>query len=168
LVETCIKQDATTTLLALPFTTEHAAHADAVLLEMARKSLASGATAKIPHHQILYAFRTGHANYRGAAEILWEYLERLRHGENHQQQDPEDETLIQAYLLLINTLACCGKGEGWLLADPITGVHEPDRKRKLVTLDEVRREYSAELDRRSDMLQGRFPLVGGGDAMDVF
>jgi hypothetical protein len=69
---------------------------------------------------------------------------------------------------LINTLACCGESEGWLLADPIAGVHEPGRKRKLVTLDEVRREYSAELDKRSDMLQGRFPLVGGGDAMDVF
>jgi hypothetical protein len=33
----------------------------------------------------------------------------------------------------------------------------------------VRRDYCAELDRRSDMLQGRFPVVGSGDdhMMDV-
>lgn len=168
LVETCIKQDSVPALLALPFSTELAADADATLLTLAKKSLASSSSATKPHHQILYAFRTQRGNFRGAAEILYEHLERLRHGEARQYQDPEDETTLQAYLLLINTLACCGEGEGWLLADPIEGVHQADSKRKLVTLEEVRRDYSAELDRRSDILQGRFPLVGGADEMDVF
>lgn len=168
LVETCIKQDSVPALLALPFSTELAADADATLLALAKKSLASTSSAKKPHHQILYAFRTQRGNFRGAAEILYEHLERLRHGEARQHQDPEDETMLQAYLLLINTLACCGEGEGWLLAEPIEGVHQAGQKRKLVTLEEVRRDYSAELDRRSDILQGRFPLVGGGDEMDVF
>lgn len=168
LVETCIKQDAVPALLALPFTTESAADADAALLTMAKKSLASTSSATKPHHQILYAFRTQRGNFRGAAEILYEHLERLRHGEARQYQDPEDETVLRAYLLLINTLACCGEGEGWLLAEPIARVHQAEQKRKLVTLEEVRRDYSAELDRRSDILQGRFPLVGGADEMDVF
>ena len=168
LVETCIKQDSVPALLAMPFSTELAADADATLLALAKKSLASTSSATKPHHQILYAFRTQRGNFRGAAEILYEHLERLRHGEAHQYQDPEDETTLQAYLLLINTLACCGEGEGWLLADPIEGVHQAGQKRKLVTLEEVRRDYSAELDRRSDILQGRFPLVGGADEMDVF
>lgn len=168
LVEACLKQDAIPTLLQLPFTADLAAEADSVLLALARKTLSSGLTITIPHHQILYAFRTQRGDFRGAAEILYEYLERLRHGESYHLQDPEDETLLQAYLLLINTLACCGEGEAWLLADPIEGLHDAAEKRKLVTLEEVRREYVAELDRRSDMVQGRFPLVGGGEEMDVF
>jgi hypothetical protein len=168
LVETCIKQDAVPALLDLPFSNELAADADAALLALAKKSLASTSSATKPHHQILYAFRTQRGDFRGAAEILYEHLERLRHSDSQQYQDPEDETALQAYLLLINTLACCGEGEGWLLAEPIEGVHQAGQKRKLVTLEEVRRDYSAELDRRSDILQGRFPLVGGGDEMDVF
>lgn len=168
LVETCIKQDAVPALLDLPFSAELAADADAALLVLAKKSLASTSSATKPHHQILYAFRTQRGDFRGAAEILYEHLERLRHSDARQYQDPEDETALQAYLLLINTLACCGEGEGWLLAEPIEGVHQAGQKRKLVTLEEVRRDYSAELDRRSDILQGRFPLVGGGDEMDVF
>ena len=168
LVETCIKQDAVPALLDLPFSAELAADADAALLSLAKKSLASTSSATKPHHQILYAFRAQRGDFRGAAEILYEHLERLRHSDAEQYQDPEDETSLQAYLLLINTLACCGEGEGWLLAEPIEGVHQAGQKRKLVTLEEVRRDYSAELDRRSDILQGRFPLVGGGDEMDVF
>lgn len=169
LVETCLQKDAIQTLLELQFSADLAAEADAILLTLARKTLSSGLTITIPHHQILYAFRTQQGNFRGAAEILYEYLERLRHGEAYHLQDPEDETLLQAYLLLINTLACCGESEAWLLADPIEGLHDGEKKRKLVTLEEIRREYVAELDKRSDMLQGRFPLVGGGgDAMDVF
>ena len=168
LVETCIKQDAVPALLDLPFSAELAADADAALLSLAKRSLASTSSATKPHHQILYAFRTQRGDFRGAAEILYEHLERLRHSGSQQYQDPEDETALQAYLLLINTLACCGEGEGWLLAEPIEGVHQAGEKRKLVTLEEVRRDYSAELDRRSDILQGRFPLVGGGDEMDVF
>ena len=155
-------------LLDLPFSAELAADADAALLSLAKRSLASTSSATKPHHQILYAFRTQRGDFRGAAEILYEHLERLRHSGSQQYQDPEDETALQAYLLLINTLACCGEGEGWLLAEPIEGVHQAGEKRKLVTLEEVRRDYSAELDRRSDILQGRFPLVGGGDEMDVF
>ncbi len=77
--------------------------------------------------------------------------------------DPEEETLVQAYVLLINTLACCGEENAWLLADPIEGV---GGKRKLVTIADVRKEYGDELDRRSEILLGRFPLVAG-EAMDV-
>jgi len=64
--------------------------------------------------------------------------------------------------MLINTLACCGKDEGWILA-PVEGQGGP--KRKIVTLEDVRREYQAELDRRSEIVQGRFAF--GGEAMDV-
>lgn len=168
LVKACIEKDAVESLLELPFEEgDLVSEADAILLGFAKKSLASG-SGGIPYHQILYAFRTQRSNFRGAAEILYEYLEHLRYTHSkHGILDAEEETLVQAYVLLINTLACCGEEDAWLLADPIDGVHGVGAKRKLVTIADVRREYGAELDKRSDILQGRFPLVGGGDEMDV-
>ena len=172
LLDSCVKQDAVPTLLELPFEGELALEADKMLLETAKKDLASGTTSRAtPAYQTLYAFRTQRSDFRGAAEILYEHLERLRNTPHHHAvQDPEDETLTQVYVLLINTLACCGGDEAWLLADPIPGVHKEGRKRRLVKLADLRREYTAELDKRSDMLHGRFALVGGGgegDEMDV-
>lgn len=170
LLDSCIKQDAVPSLLELPFEGDLALEADKALLAMAKRDLAAGTSSLATKtYQILYAFRTQRQDFRGAAEILYEHLERLRHTPyHHAVQDPEDETLVQVYVLLINTLACCGEDDAWLLADPIPGVHKGDRKRKLVTLADLRREYTAELDKRSDMLHGRFALVGDDeDAMDV-
>ena len=169
LIEKCVKQQAVPGLLALPFEDANLVQeADTILLNLAKKGLASGSAGTPPYYQILYSFRTQRSNFRGAAEILYEHLERMSYTySKHGMQDPEDETLLEAYVLLINTLACCGQQDAWLLADPIEGVSE-GKKRRLVTIDEVRREYGAELDRRSDVLQGRFPLIGGGEEMDVF
>ena len=170
LIEKCVKQDAVSELLDMRFEDgDLGQEADAVLLGLAKKRLASGSSSGPPYHQILYAFRTQRSNFRGAAEILREHLDRLRHTsyKNGAMQDLEDETLVQAYVLLINTLACCGEADAWLLEDPIEELG--GRKRRLVTLADVRKEYAAELDRRSDALFGRFPLVGGGggEGMDV-
>ena len=80
-------------------------------------------------------------------------------------------------MVLINTLACCGKDEGWILAErveeedqrgkvgagSVTAGHS--KKRRIVTLEDVRKEYQAELDRRSEMQQGRFALTAD-DQMD--
>ena len=54
-----------------------------------------------------------------------------------------------------------------MLADAIEEVHGARGKRKLITIADVRREYGAELDKRSDLLHGRFPLIGGDEEMDV-
>jgi nuclear pore complex protein Nup160 len=170
LLQTCIQQDAISEFLELPIEADLAHEADGILVSLAKRHLGFKVSASSPlYHRILFAFRTRRADYRGAAAILYEHLESLRHGSRHTLQDPEDETLVQIYVLLINTLACCGPDEGWLLAEPVSGVHAAEAKRKLVTLEDVRRDYCAELDRRSDMLQGRFPVVGSGDdhMMDV-
>ena len=161
LVKACVDRDAVPALLEMSFEgAELAQEADTVLLGLAKKALASGSSSatRQPYHQILYAFRTQRSNFRGAAEILYEYLQRLRIEQKMSwMQDPEDEIVLQAYVLLINTLACCGEEDGWLLAEPVDG----EGMRKLVRLADVRREYGAELDQRSDVLAGRFPLVGG-------
>ncbi|KAK0289425.1 hypothetical protein LTR35_002622 [Friedmanniomyces endolithicus] len=173
LIDACVKQDCVPALLTLPFDKAIIQDVDKALQDMAKKDLAftaaANSTTATPYYQILYAFRTQRSDFGGAAEILHEHLEWLRHAPAHRgaTHDPEDETVLRCYVLLINTLACCGEDEAWFLAEPVAGVHREGAKRRLVTLADVRREYTGELDRRSEMLQGRFPVVGGGDEMDV-
>lgn len=169
LLDTCVKTGAIQDLLALPYEAANLVHeTDAVLLSLAEKELVTSTSTSRPFCRIVHAFRLGRSDYRGAAQVLHEQLERLKHTrEQHSLQDPEDETLLDLYVLLITTLACCGEDKAWLLADPIEGVHEEGAKRRLVKLADVRRDYVAELDRRSDILQGRFALTGRGDEMDV-
>lgn len=168
LLETGVKQGDAPCLMQLPFEGDLAFEADKIFADMAQKELASGtSTSATQAYQILYAFRTQRSDFRGAAEVLYEHLERLRHAPpHHAVQDPEDETLVQLYVLLINTLACCGDDDAWLLAEPIPELHEAHARRKLVTLGDLRRDYAAELDKRSDMLHGRFAFAGD-DEMDV-
>ncbi|KXL47867.1 hypothetical protein M433DRAFT_152568 [Acidomyces richmondensis BFW] len=168
LLETGVKRLDIPSLLDLPFEGDLAFEADKVFADMVQKELSSGiSTSPIQAYQVLYAFRTQRSDFRGAAEVLYEHLERLRHAPpHHAVQDPEDETLVQLYVLLINTLACCGDDDAWLLAEPIPGLHEANTKRRLVTLGDLRRDYAAELDKRSDMLHGRFAFAGE-DEMDV-
>lgn len=170
LIQTCVKRDAVSILLGLPITGDLVPEADKILLALAKKSMASGLPSGPKYHQILFSFRTQHSNFRGAAAILYEHLERLRATMKYGIPDPEDETIVQIYVLLINTLECCGAEEAWLLADPVNEVHGIGAKRRLVRLEDVRREFTEELDRRSEILQGRFPIFagGGGEEMDVF
>ena len=171
-----------------------------MLLSLTRKHLASapGTTSAINNESsstpsyasILYAWRIRNNNFRGAAEILYERLQRLKH--SPAASSPDDESLLDCYLTLINTLACCGTDEAWILAERIEGLpnhshsHQNNKsktgrggkavdggdnvkappRRKIVTLEDMRREYSNELDRRSEILQGRFALVGNGDDDD--
>lgn len=177
------------TLLALDFPPDILTDVDDILLSLTRKHLASStsnATGVPQYHAILYAWRIQYDNFRGAAEILWEQLQRMR-ASSARSFEPEDKSLLDTYLTLINTLACCGEDEGWLLAERIDGPEEQapftqrlsggaasahetvsakKPKRRIVTLEDVRREYQAELDRRNEMVQGRFALVGD-DEMDV-
>ncbi|EMD01025.1 hypothetical protein BAUCODRAFT_144602 [Baudoinia panamericana UAMH 10762] len=169
LVEACVKSEMVPVLLALPFDEEMGRETDKGLAEMARKELAAGGpttTLTPAAYQILYAFRTQRSDFRGAAEILHEYLQMLLHSpaQKYAVQDPEDETVLQCYALLINTLVCCGEEDAWVLAqtDGKNGAAGGNGKRRLVTLADVRGEYGAEMDRRSEVLLGRFPLVGGG------
>lgn len=123
------------------------------------------------YHQLLYTWAIHNTDFRLAAEILFERLQLLKASEG--VFAPENETLVEAYLALINCLACLGREDGWVLAD---GGKTGGGGRRIVTLEDVRREYQSELDRRSEMEYGRFPLLGAGgggmigrgDAMDVF
>lgn len=98
---------------------------------------------------------------------------------------------MEAYLLLINSLACVAPEEAWVIkeaqadlahgldgrASRINGVKVNGHsgksiggsKRCVVSIDDVRREYQAELDRLAQLEQGDFAFSGedGVVAMDV-
>ncbi|THY10375.1 hypothetical protein D6D01_09295 [Aureobasidium pullulans] len=177
LLQSLISTNKMSTLLSLPFPEYLLPEVDDILLTLSRKHLSFSPTptpGQPQYHQVMYTWRIHNNDFRGAAEILFERLQRLRHS-TAKVFEPDDETLVEAYLVLINTLACCGKDEGWILAERIEEEYQRgkvvpashSKKRRIVTLEDVRKEYQAELDRRSEMQQGRFALIAG-DEMDIF
>jgi hypothetical protein len=147
---------------------------DNILASLCQKTLnlASGP----PYHQILYSFRISRNNFRGAASILYERLQRLK-TTSSKIHDPADESLIQCYLMIINTLSSVGKDDAYILADqkveeggpPQWGLGKAKKllKRQIVTLDTLRKEYQAELDRVAAIEGGQFPFVDPTEDMDI-
>lgn len=171
LVKTMINQNQMPLLITFPFTRQ-LEDVDAILAGLCREtvSVSSGPG----FHRLLYAFRIAKNNYRGAAQILYDLITRLK-SSSAALQDPKDESITQAYLTLINTLSLVTEQDQYLLVGQgegeggLKGV--PDGKaapRRLVTLEDLRREYQAELDRVAAMETGRFAFsAGGGDEMEV-
>ncbi|KAF2151954.1 hypothetical protein K461DRAFT_322084 [Myriangium duriaei CBS 260.36] len=167
-------------LLTLPFPSDLVSDVDKALLKLARKHFSTSTsspsiTTAPSYHTILYSWRISQENYRGAAEGLYERLQHLKSDTSDDSPSQEAEDILDTYLLLINTLACCGPDEGWILAEPpppegkdFSASMLAVGKRKIVTLDDVRAEYQAELDRRSEIAHGRFALTGAvGEGMEV-
>jgi hypothetical protein len=174
------------TILSLPFASL-ASDLDSVLASLALKSLhtSSSPSASSVYFRVLYALRVQRSDFHGAAQCLWHYLQRLKAATVDSSVDPRDDRLLETYLLVINALRCCGPDEGWVLDDPaltsgsVTGVKfvtrlsgsaagatEKPKKRKVVVLDDVRKEYQELLDRISDLEGGRFAF-GVQDEMEV-
>ncbi|KAF2866775.1 nucleoporin Nup120/160-domain-containing protein [Massariosphaeria phaeospora] len=174
-ITSMIQQSQTATLLKFPFV-GLTYEVDATLSSLCHKTLnlASGP----PYHHILYSFRLSHNNFRGAASILHERLQRLR-TTSSKIHDPADTSLTQCYLMIINTLSSVSKEEAYILAEqriddgvvPRLGIGITKKKkmlkRQIVTLETLRKEYQAELDRIAAIETGQFPFVGAVDDMDV-
>jgi DNA repair protein RAD51/nuclear pore complex protein Nup160 len=166
-------QSQTTELLKFPFVglTDEV---DNILATLCQKTLnlASGP----PYHQILYSFRISQNNFRGAASILHERLQRLK-TTSSKIHDPADESLAHCYLMIINTLSSVNKEDAYILAEqriegagpPQWGIGQGKKllKRQIITLDTLRKEYQAELDRVAAIESGQFPFVDPMDDMDI-
>jgi nuclear pore complex protein Nup160 len=143
--------------------------------------------AGIPYHKILYAWRIKHGDFRGAAAISLDRLQRLILAGYHNQWIGEDmlETPVtKQYVALINALSCVDAKQAWILAEEpqipdkkgsrisVGGDKEAEvgkkekSKRKVVTLADVRRDYQGELDRIAVIQNGQY-AVFEGDEMDV-
>lgn len=147
------------------------------------------------YFEILYAWRVKRGDLRGAAQACYEKLARLKASAYEAGRDPRDERILDAYLVLINALCCVGKEEAWVVDEPeyssVAGgegelqhgvgkshglgadkkmIQETKAKRSIKTLDDVRSEYQAELDKVSQMDAGKWGFGGGvaeGEEMDV-
>lgn len=159
-------------LLALPFTTLAPA-VDSLLAEHAKRELHSPPApgAAVPFHKILYAWRLRRGDLRGAAAVLVERLEaREAQPVRKRAFGAKDEAkgVLEEYLIAINALGLVGEDGGWVLvggADGEESVQASEEKRergmrKVVRLEDLRRGYQAELDRRSVLESGRFGIVG--------
>ncbi|KAK4690198.1 hypothetical protein P7C71_g6529, partial [Lecanoromycetidae sp. Uapishka_2] len=106
--------------------------------------------------KILAAWRLHHHNFRGAAAALLPPLQAKQ-----TQAKRNGESVEDGYLSVINLLACAGKENAWVLSEgdgggAKMGLPAVREKRKIVTIDDLRRDYQKELDRRSVIESGRF------------
>lgn len=160
-------------LLRFPFV-GLADEVDTILSSLCHKILNVGSGP--PYHQILYSFRISRNNFRGAASILYERLQRLK-TTSSKFQDPADDSLAQSYLIIINTLSSVNQEDAYILAEqkmdemapPQWGLGKAKKllKRQIVTLETLRKEYQAELDRIAAIEGGQFPFVDPADDMDI-
>ena len=130
-------------------------------------------TVGIPYHKILYAWRIKRSDFRGAATISLERLQRLQQsgdGDKMIGEDGLETPVTKQYITLINALSCVEPKQAWILCE------EPPRKgqsgkniqpkRRVVTLADLRRAYQKELDRIAAIQNNQFAFAGG-DEMDI-
>lgn len=167
-----VQQSQAETLLKFPFV-GLMDDVDAILVALCHKTL--NLSSGPQYHQILYSLRVSRNDFRGAASILHDRLQRLKTSSS-QVHDPADESLTQCYLMIINTLSSVSKEEAYILADQRIdstsqqwGIGKAKKmlKRQIITLDTLRKEYQAELDRVEAIENGQYPFVDGGDEMDI-
>ncbi|KAL1607774.1 hypothetical protein SLS60_002710 [Paraconiothyrium brasiliense] len=175
LVTSMVAQAQTAALLKFPLV-GLVEEMDTILSDLCQKTLNIGSGP--PYHQILYSFRVSRGNFRGAATILYERLQRLK-STSSKVHDPADESLIQCYLMIINALSSVSPQDAYILADqridegmpqflhgPI-GTAKKLLKRHIVTLDTLRKEYQEELDRVAAIENGHFAFMDPADEMDI-
>ncbi|KUI65861.1 hypothetical protein VM1G_01322 [Cytospora mali] len=130
-----------------------------------------------PYHKILYSWRITHNDYRGAAAVLHDRLQKLKQageGDRLSGEDMLDTTVTRQFLMLINALSCVDPKQAWITVEEVTppkleGVFNGgfDAKRKVVTLADLRRQYQAELDRIAAIQNNQFGFTGDDDVMVI-
>lgn len=126
----------------------------------------------IDYLKILYALRVGRQDYRGAISVLMDRL-RLVKKSSQARNDPRAAVLRSTLLALINTLSCVAPDEAYVvtpivqdMADAMDIQQDGEgrdmetgwkaRKRIIITLEDLRREYQQLLDKCSRIERGDF------------
>lgn len=128
----------------------------------------------VPYHKILYSWRIKRSDFRGAAAVSYEHLQRLlQSGDANKplSDDGLETPVTRQYLALINALSCVDPKQAWILSDELPkkttpGVKPVQPKRKLVTLEDIRKSYQEELDRIAAIENNQFAFASG-DEMEV-
>ncbi|KAI0025326.1 nucleoporin Nup120/160-domain-containing protein [Xylariomycetidae sp. FL0641] len=128
----------------------------------------------VPYHQILYSWRIKRNDYRGAATVLLDRIQKLRllgEGDQPAGDDALDTTITRQYLILINVLSCVDQKQAWIITDrlpgPLLAAGAPsDGKRRVLTLADIRKEYQDELDRIAAIENNQFGFTAE-DEMEI-
>lgn len=133
---------------------------------------------EVDHLKVLHAFRISQNDYRGAVAVLLDRL-RLIKKSSRARNDPEATQIRHALLALINALSCVGPDDAYLLTDveespkgngvmvkSFGDAVDPKgsstrRRRVVITLDDLRREYQQLLDKCSRIERGDFDFETG-------
>jgi hypothetical protein len=67
-----------------------------------------------PFHKVLFAWRMKRCDFRGAASILYERLQRLQ-AASTAFKDPQNTPVTQGYLTLIDILSSVDPAQAWIL-----------------------------------------------------
>ncbi|KAG6002134.1 hypothetical protein E4U21_003431 [Claviceps maximensis] len=122
-----------------------------------------------PYHQVLYSWRIKRNNYRGAASVLLDRIQKLKlagEGDKITGEDVFDTPVTRQYLLLINALTCVDAKQAWIFDEGSPALRrdgEDASKRKVVSLADIRKQYQDELDRIAAIQNNQF----GFDTSDV-
>ena len=137
------------------------------------RSALSVDSSQIDYQSIVSAIHMAQKDFRGALPVLYDQLQSTRKS-TRARSDPQATSIRQAYLALINTMSCIKQDEAYLLIDVedqsnTHGVNgdmvmandenaeqRKKRKRIIVTLEDLRREYQQVLDRCSRIERGDF------------
>lgn len=135
--------------------------------------------AGVPWHMILYSWRIRRGDFRGAASVAYERLQKLqvlaetdggskmvlRNGQyewdERRGRDELDSEVTRAYLQVINALACVEGEQAWIFVEPVAGTKKVvDQRRRVVRIEELRKALSEEIEREEDLRRGRFAFGG--------
>jgi len=161
LLSTLIPASEIAVLLSFPYNDDLARVADNYLVELASKPMrqidGAGRSSKSPY-KILYAFRLRHNDLRGAASCLWDRLQVLHGSQEVGYRGADvDEEVAECYLTLINLLCMVSADQAWILTRPLSK-DGGRQKRRVVTLETIRKSWQEELDRVADVAAGRFAI----------
>lgn len=172
LVERMCETAQTSELIALPFSGLQQ-EVDEILEQKCKATME--VVRGTPYHKILYSWRITHNDYRGAAAVLHDRLQKLRQageGDNLSGVDVLDTSVTRQFLMLINALSCVDPKQAWITVEevPNGGMENAPATgplRKVVTLAELRRQYQAELDRIAAIQNNQFGLAAEEDVMVI-
>lgn len=134
-------------------------------------------TNDVDHLKILHAFKVGQQDYRGAVSALYDRLRLIRRS-GRARNDPQATALRHALLALINAMTCVAPEEAYILAETgddaaedapaqqPNGDHVKKRRKIIITLDDLRREYQHLLDKCARIERGDFGFNVDGEEGD--
>lgn len=175
-MEAMVEQDQGLRLVSYPFVGLHE-EVDEALSEKCQ-SIMDVITGP-PFHKVLYAWRIERGDYRGAASVLHQRLQRLKTA-NVGSSDPQAKSVTDGFLALLNVLSCVDEDQAWILSSSRTdadkigageagkgggtdakrakkgGMAGGPQKRQVLTLKNITDEYQREIDRQGLLLHGGF------------